>query len=123
MEKGNIIEIVSGFKNVIGNIPTFYDNFDEALDNLFNVFRFTMNELLPMKHFAICEKGFYHDLNIFDSAENCDSWIRETNELCADDGIKCKEIPFSKFIELAKDEWDNLNCYSCELDRVVVAIR
>lgn len=121
---GNIREIVSGFKSLVGNIPTYYDNFDEVLDSLLSTFGLTMNKLLPMKHFAISESRFgRRELNIFDSAEFCKDWVREVNELCADDGVSCKEIPFSKFVELAQDELENPNCYSCEPDRVVVSIR
>ncbi len=122
MEKGNIREIVSGFKSVADNIPT-YNNFDKAFDGLYDAFCLTMNELLPMKYFAISESRFgRRALNIFDSAESCTDWVRKVNELCADDSIVCKEIPFSKFIESAEDEWDNLNCYACEPDKVVISV-
>ncbi len=122
MENGNIREVVSGFKGIVDNIPAQYDNFDEVFDELYEVFHQTMNELLPMKYFALCDDRYGKCINVFDSEVYCNDWLLELINANTDSKAVYKKISFSEFVEMAANEWDDLNCYSCELDRVVIKV-
>ncbi|MCM1277033.1 MAG: hypothetical protein NC299_17015 [Lachnospiraceae bacterium] len=122
MENGNIREVVLGFKGIADNIPLQYDNFDEVFNSLFGLFHDTMNEMLPLKFFALCNDKFGMNVNVFDSEEYRDEWLINVASESTDSEAVYKKITFGEFVELAKSEWDDLSCYSCELDRVVVRI-
>lgn len=111
MENGKISEVVLGFESVVGNIPSEDNDFHEALDKLFAGFYLTMNELLPLKYFALYEDGSGGKIAIFDEYKDCKGWIGRFNNLC---GAKCSEITFSKFAELTGDDWCTSNYYSDE---------
>ncbi len=122
MGNGNIREVVLGFKGIVDNIPTQYDNFDEVLDSLFKVFHETMNELLPMKCFAFCDDRYGRCVNVFDNKSYCNDWLLSLISANINNRAVYKIISFSDLVKLAIDEWDDLNCYSCELDRVVIRV-
>lgn len=120
MDSGNIREVVMGFKRVIDNIPSQYDNFEDALDKFFEAFYLTMNELLPLKYFVLYEGECGYEIAIFDRAEDRDSWIDLICRAELEDCKNCHEIAFEKFIELSHDEWSNPNCYSGELEDMLI---
>ena len=111
MENGNIREVVLAFNRIIDNIPSQYDNFDNALSDIFEAFHSTMSAMLPLKYFAICGDEFGSDIAIFDNTQAKDNWIRKVHRSCFGDSVACNEIDFSKFVELSCDEWSNPNCY------------
>lgn len=111
MDNGNIREVVLGFVRMVGNIPAAYDNFEEALDKLFEGFYLTMNELLPLKYFALYEDKYGYEVAIFDEYKDCKEWIDGIINSC---DVTCSEITFSKFVELSHGEWSSPNCYSDE---------
>ena len=116
MENGKISEVVLGFESVVGNIPSECDDFCDALNKLFKGFSLTMNELLPLKYFALYEDESGGKIAIFDKYKDCKGWIDGFANLC---DTKCSEITFSKFIELTGDDWSTSNYYSDE-DGVLV---
>ena len=120
MDNGNIREVVVGFKRMVDNIPSVYDNFEDALDKFFEAFCLTMNELLPLKHFALYESECGYEIAVFDRAEDRDNWIDLVRGAEFDDCKGCHEITFSKFVELSHDEWSNPNCYSGELEDMLI---
>ncbi len=120
MENGNIVEVVLGFKMVIDNIPSVYDNFEDALDRIFEAFRLTMNEMLPLKYFALYEDKYGYEIVIFDSLEERDSLIGLIRNSELEDCEDFREISFDKFAELSHDEWSNPNCYSGALEELLV---
>lgn len=117
MENGNIREVVLGFKRMVDNIPTVYDNFEDALDKLFEGFYLTMEELLPLKYFALYEDMYGYEVAVFDSQEDCGKWIGKFVNSC---DVSCSEITFSKFVELSHSEWSNPNCYYDEPTNILV---
>lgn len=119
MEKGNIGAVISGFKKVITNIPSQYDNFDDALDKFFEAFYLTMDEMLPMKYFALYEDSNGYVIAIFDNEKDCEEWITEGSGLAINESVTCNKISVSKFIELAYDEWANPNCYDIDSEELL----
>lgn len=75
MDNGNIREVVVGFKRLVDNIPSVYDNFEDALDKFFEAFYLTMNELLPLKYFALYESECGYEIAVFDRAKDRNGWI------------------------------------------------
>ncbi len=122
MGSGNIREVVLGFKGIVDNIPTQYGNFDEAFDELCKAFRQTMNELLPMKYFALCDDRHGKCINVFDGEAYCNDWLLSLISANTDNRAIYKKISFIEFVKMTADERDDLNCYSCELDRVVIKV-
>lgn len=111
MDNGNIREVVLSFESMVGNIPPECNDFRDALDKLFNGFYLTMNELLPLKYFALCKDKGGDKIAIFDKYKDCKEWIDRFANSCS---AECSEITFSKFVEMAQDDWNNSNYYSDE---------
>ena len=111
METGSIREVVLGFENMVGNIPSECSDFHKALEKLFAGFYSTMKELLPLKYFALCENEGGSKIAIFDKYKDCKEWMGGFTNLC---GTKCSEITFSRFAELTGDDLGTSNYYSDE---------
>lgn len=120
MDNGNIREVVVGFKRLVDNIPSVYDNFEDALDKFFEAFYLTMNELLPLKYFALYESECGYEIAVFDRAKDRNGWIDLIRGAEFEDCKDCREITFSKFVELSHGEWSNPNCYSSELEDMLI---
>lgn len=119
MKKGKIREVVMGFKMMVDNIPSQYDNFEEALDKFFEAFYLTMKELLSMKYFTLYEDKYGYEVAIFDEYKDCKEWIDGIINSC---DVTCSEITFSKFVELSHGEWSSPNCYSGENDVLIFSL-
>lgn len=122
MDYGNISEVVLGFKRVVDNIPSQYDNFDEALEKFFDAFHQTMDEMIPMKFYAYSLNGYGQEVDIFDTAEERDKWIKEIQELCGEEFEVCKAISPVEFLEVSYGEWDNPNCYTSDFDGMLAFV-
>lgn len=111
METGSIKEVVMGFESMVGNIPYECNDFRDALSKLFDGFYLTMNELLPLKYFALYKDKYGDKIAIFDKYKDCKEWIDRFANSCS---AECSEIAFSKFVEMAGDDWSTSNYYSDE---------
>lgn len=120
MDNGKIREVVVGFKRMVDNIPSVYDNFEDALEKFFEAFYLTMNELLPLKYFALYEGECGYEIAVFDRAKDRNGWIDLIRGAELDDCKDCHEITFSKFVELSHGERSNPNCYSDELEDMLI---
>lgn len=116
METGSIREVVLGFESMVGSIPSESNDFRDALGKLFDGFCSTMNELLPLKYFSLYKDNNGDKIAIFDTYRDCKEWIDRFANLR---DVECSEITFSKFIELAGNDWSTSNYYSDE-DGVLV---
>ena len=117
MANGNIREVVLGFKQMVKGIPSQYDNFEDALDMLFESFYLTMRELLAFKYLAIYEVGYRHEVVIFETEEDRKKWIEEISESC---GGTFRHLPYPEFIERYSDELGNPNNYCCEVEGALI---
>lgn len=111
METGSIREVVMSFESMVGNIPSESNDFRDALSKLFEGFHSTMNELLPLKYFALYENENGDKIAIFDKYKDCMGWIGRYSNYR---DVVCSEITFSKFVELAGNDWSASNYYSDE---------
>lgn len=71
METGNIREVVLGFEQMLGNLPSECDDFYDALNKMSEGFKMAMNELLPLKYFSMCEDKCGSKIAIFDKYKDC----------------------------------------------------
>ena len=99
------------FESMVGNIPSESNDFRDALSKLFEGFHSTMNELLPLKYFALYENENGDKIAIFDKYKDCMGWIGRYSNYR---DVVCSEITFSKFVELAGNDWSASNYYSDE---------
>ena len=116
MDNGNIREVVLGFEQMLGNLPSECDDFYDALNKMSEGFKMAMNELLPLKYFSMYEDKCGSKIAIFDKYKDCKKWTDRRSNLC---DVECSEITFSKFLELSSNEWWSSNYYS-EEDGVLV---
>lgn len=119
METGCIREVVLGFESMVGNIPSECNDFRDALRKLFEGFYSTMNELLPLKYFALYKDKNGDKIAIFDRYKDCKEWIDGLANSC---GVECSEITFSKFVELSGNDWSTSNYYSDECGVLVFGL-
>ncbi len=102
MKNGNIREVIVGFKKIIGDTPLRYNK---------EAFCQTMNEMLPLKYFALYKYECGFEITIFDSSRERDSWIDLMQQSGLDSDEDCHEVSFDKFVELSRGEWNDPSCY------------
>ncbi len=115
MEKCNISKIVGGFRNIVANIPIECENYDQILNDTWELFSKIMEEILPSKFFALHRTQNdeeWDQVEIFDTSEQCEDWISFVKSIpCACEGDTVEKITCEEFQKMAIPFWEDIDHY------------
>lgn len=123
---------IRGFKELLHGIDTEESLDDPMSEELYiaacELFSKTITEMLRYKVFLLWSEPDYVTVQILDTSEECEMWIKDAKRLFEENPIPdsddheldefarrnrfAREISFEQFIELAGAEFDNPDNYS-----------
>ena len=127
MENVNLLETLRAFKAIFDNLPTQPlgdgDDYDKAIDQLYESYSAILHQLLATQHFAISTDIDGECVSIFSTEEERDSFVKIMRGIEDERGKTkrklCKPRTFDEFLHYANDAENDLNNYSLDEDGAI----